>query len=102
MSLLLEVRYPVMAYNVRCPWFIGCFPQGEDGRGINILLGWLCLIPQTEDLDPHLVDNLIVFLIDLESLVTENFVCQSSRRRTSSLVRHWPDCNLLQRWSIIL
>ena len=72
MSLLLKVGYPMLAYDGGCPRFIGCSPQGEDGRGVNILSGWLRFITQTEDFDPHLVDSLIVLLIDLESLVTEN------------------------------
>ena len=102
MSLLLKVGYPMLAYDGGCPWFIGCSPQGTDGRGINILLGWLCFITQTKDFDPHLVVNLIVLLIDLESLVMENFISQSGRRRTSSLVRLQLDCCFLHGWSTIL
>ena len=75
------------AYDGGGPQFVCCLPQDEDGRGVNVLSGWFHFITQTEDFDPHLVDSLIVLLIDLESLVTENFISQSSRRRTSSLVQ---------------
>ena len=97
MSLLLKVGYPMSAYDGGCPQVIRCSPQGEDGRGVNVLLGWLHFITQTEDFDPHLVDNLIILLIDLESLVMGNFISQSSRRRTSGLVRLWLDCCFLHR-----
>ena len=101
MALLLEVGYPILAYDGRGPQFVCCSPQGEEGRGVNVLSGWLWFITQTEDFDPHLVDSLIV-LIDLEPLVTENFISQSGRRRTSSLVRLQLDCCFLQGWSTIL
>ena len=102
MSLLLKVGYPMSAYDGGCPQFICFSPRGEDRRGVNVLSGWLCFITQTKDFDPHLVDSLIVLLIDLESLVTENFISQSGRRRTSSLVRLQLDCCFLHRWSTIL
>ena len=102
MSLLLKVGYPMLAYDGGCPQFICCSPQGEDGTGVNVLSRWLCFITQTEDFDPHLVDSFIVLLIDLESLVMENFISQSGRRRTSSPVRLWLDCCFLHGWSTIL
>ena len=102
MSLLLKVGYPMLAYDGGCPRFICSSPQGEDRRGVNVLSGWLRFITQTEDFDPHLVDSLIVLLIDLESLVTESFISQSGRRRTSGLVRLWLDCCFLHGWSTTL
>ena len=68
MPLLLKVGYPILAYDGGCPRFVCCSPHGEDGRGVNVLSEWLRLITQAEDFDPHLVDSLIVLLIDLESL----------------------------------
>ena len=70
-TLVLEVVYPVCAYNCRWASLVSRSPQMENGGGVQNLLGDLLSLTKAEDLGTDFLDLRKILFVQLEPSFTE-------------------------------
>ena len=83
---VLEVIYPVHAYN--CWWasLVGHSPQMENGGGVQNLLGDLLSLTKAEDLGTDFLDLRKILFVQLEPSFTEGCLRRPGRGSGLSLI----------------
>ena len=85
-TLILEVVYPVQAYD--CQWvsLVGRSPQMENGGGVQNLLGDLLSLAKAEELGTDFLDFQKILFIQLKPSFTEGCLRRPSRGSGLSLI----------------